>query len=134
MIETVGQKGEGYCDYYWTKPTAGDKNYHKISYVKRFAPYNWFIGTGLYVDDVAAQVEADLLTMISKIRFGTGGYVFVNRYNGDALVANGSVVTEPLKLWESFAKNPEKTKVLFAQEHAAALQPGVIISTTLCRN
>lgn len=33
----------------------------KISYVKGFAPWGWVIGSGIYIDDVAAQFRRDLI-------------------------------------------------------------------------
>lgn len=32
----------------------------KPQYVKMFDPWNWFIGTGIYMDDLAAEVRASL--------------------------------------------------------------------------
>ncbi len=76
------------------------------------------------VDDVEGRIKADLLSTISRIRFGKGGYIFVNRYNGDALVSNGKLLSGTKKLWEVFNKNPEKTKEIFKKQYNAALQPG----------
>ncbi len=122
MIDIATQSGEGFYKYCWTEPEVSGKNHKKVSYIKRIEPFDWFIGTGLYVEDIEAQIKADLLVTISKIRFGTDGYIFVNRLNGDALVANGSLISGSQKLWDIFAKNPDKTKALFSQEYAAALK------------
>ncbi|MDX2479222.1 MAG: cache domain-containing protein, partial [Desulfuromusa sp.] len=122
-IEIATQSGEGFYEYHWTKPAASGKRHKKISYIKRLEPFDWFIGTGLYVEDIEAQIEANLLAIISKIRFGQDGYIFINRLNGDALVTNGELISGVQKLWEVFDKNPAKTKALFDQEYAAALKP-----------
>jgi len=66
--------------------------------------------------------KSDLLSAISRIRFGKEGYIFVNRFNGDALVSNGELVSGTKKLWEIFNKNPEKTKDIFKKEYKAALK------------
>ena len=123
MIDIVKQRGEGFYEYLWTKPAESGVDHKKISYVKLFKPFHWYIGTGLYVEDIEDQIKRDLLLSISKVRFGKNGYVFVNRLNGDALVSNGKVMPKTKKLWEVFDKNPEKTKTIFSQEHAAALKP-----------
>ncbi len=47
-------QGAGEVAYYWPKPGV-DEPVRKISYIKRFAPWDWIIGTGVYVDDVEAQ-------------------------------------------------------------------------------
>ncbi len=48
-------KGEGYVDYMWPKP-GHDQPVPKISYVKLVPSWNWVIGTGVYVDDIANTV------------------------------------------------------------------------------
>ena len=113
MIEIVKQSGEGFYEYHWKKPDTEGNYFKKISFIKRFEPYDWFIGTGLYVDDVENQIKADLLSTISRIRFGKEGYIFVNRLNGDALVSNGKLFSGTKKLWEVFNNNPEKMKDYF---------------------
>ncbi len=123
MIKIIKQSGEGFYGYHWTKPNSEGNDFKKISFVKRFEPYNWFIGTGLYVDDVEAQIKAHLLSIISRIRFGKEGYIFINRFNGDALVSNGKLFSGTKKLWEVFNKNPEKMKDIFEREYNVALKP-----------
>jgi PAS domain S-box-containing protein len=123
MVEIMEQSGEGFYEYYWTKPGATGNDFKKISFVTRFEPYHWLIGTGLYVDDVESQKKSDLLSAISRMRFGKEGYIFVNRFNGDALVSNGEVFSGTKKLWEIFNRDPEKTKNVFEKEYDAALNP-----------
>ncbi len=54
--ETVNRSGHGYVEYLWPKPKADggttDEKYLKLSYVKKFEPWGWVIGTGIYIDDV----------------------------------------------------------------------------------
>ncbi|MBN2808998.1 MAG: cache domain-containing protein [Deltaproteobacteria bacterium] len=88
MIAIVKQSGEGFYEYYWSKPNVEGLHYKKISYVKRFESCNWFIGTGLYVDDVEGQIKKELLDRIASIRFGLNadGYIFVVAYDGTTLM------------------------------------------------
>lgn len=51
FIEVVKSKGDGFVDYYWTKP-GKDKPVLKISYVTLFKPWGWVIGMGEYADDI----------------------------------------------------------------------------------
>jgi len=41
----------GVVDYLWPKP-GNEEAVEKLSYVKKFAPWGWVIGTGIYIDDV----------------------------------------------------------------------------------
>ena len=123
MFKIAEQSGEGFYEYHWAKPNYTGKDFIKISFIKQFEPYNWIIGTGLYVEDVKDQIKIDLLTKISAVRYGKEGYIFVNRLNGDALISNGKLFNGTKKLWELFNKKPEKIKNIFEMEYKAALKP-----------
>ncbi len=56
------EKGAGFVDYWWTKPNEKTPS-PKISYVKGFAPWQWVVGTGIYVDEVEKELNAWLYTM-----------------------------------------------------------------------
>ncbi|ABE41057.1 Cache, type 2 [Rhodopseudomonas palustris BisB5] len=59
FVDTVKASGAGFVDYRWPKPGA-DRPQPKISYVAGFQPWNWVIGTGVYVDDLEAQVWSSI--------------------------------------------------------------------------
>jgi len=51
IISETGRKGEGFVTYHW--PKAGfDDPIEKLSFVKGYGPWQWVIGTGIYMDDV----------------------------------------------------------------------------------
>jgi methyl-accepting chemotaxis protein len=54
FVEAVKKDGAGFVPYEWPKP-GFDKPQPKLSYVVGFAPWNWVIGTGVYIDDLKAQ-------------------------------------------------------------------------------
>lgn len=57
----IGLSGGGYVSYMWPKP-GGTEPFPKIIYSKNYAPWNWIIASGDYVDDInhafAEQVRA----------------------------------------------------------------------------
>ncbi len=57
MVKLCKEYGEGYYDYKWQKND--DKNViaTKISYVMSFKPWNWMLGTGLYIQDAQNEIE-----------------------------------------------------------------------------
>ena len=55
LIEAA-KKGGGLVKYNFPKVKDG-KPLPKFSYALSFEPYNWMIGTGVYVDDVDKEVE-----------------------------------------------------------------------------
>jgi methyl-accepting chemotaxis protein len=53
FVDMVKANGSGFVDYLWPKPNFKDP-VPKISYVKGFKPWDWIIGSGIYIDDVDA--------------------------------------------------------------------------------
>ncbi|WP_321418457.1 cache domain-containing protein [uncultured Desulfobacter sp.] len=82
MIQIAKEKGEGFYEYFWTKPEKTRRDFPKISFVKRFEPLNWCIGTGEYLDDMEKDIKKEVLERISNVRFGKDGYIFVFKYDG----------------------------------------------------
>jgi PAS domain S-box-containing protein len=115
MIDIVRKKKRGYYEYNWSKPGKEGKNYKKLSYIKIFEPYNFLIGTGVYPEEAEEVIKEDLLRMISKLRFGNEGYIFVNKTNGDALVSNCTFFPKGTKLWDVF-DDSENVKKIFEME------------------
>jgi len=66
--EVVAQAGRGFVTYDWPKPKSGggttEEKYPKLSYVERFAPWGWVVGSGIYIDDVEAAVRENTLRSI----------------------------------------------------------------------
>lgn len=54
MVEAVRTTGEGVVQYHWRKPGQSGEALHKVSYVKKFSPWGWIIGSGVYIDDIDA--------------------------------------------------------------------------------
>jgi len=73
---------EGFLTWWWTKPKNKKTEYQKIGFVKHFGPYDWFIGTGEYVEDFKKVLRKTVLRKINKIRYGKNGYIFVSNENG----------------------------------------------------
>ena len=58
FVDTVRAKGAGFVDYQWQWMDDPTRIVPKISYVMGFEPWGWIIGTGIYVEDVHAQISA----------------------------------------------------------------------------
>ena len=75
MVQVVKAAGSGYVDYLWPKPGATDP-VPKRSYVLGFAPWGWVLGSGVYVDDVAAVVRQDVQMTLILVVIGGALVVF----------------------------------------------------------
>jgi methyl-accepting chemotaxis protein len=77
MVDVAKNQGAGFVHYQWPKP-GRDGPQPKLSFVTGFAPWGWVIGTGIYIDDLDAQVWASTgravivaIVIISVLGFGT---------------------------------------------------------------
>jgi methyl-accepting chemotaxis protein len=63
FVDVVKKQGSGFVDYQWPKP-GKDAPQPKLSYVVGFEPWGWVIGTGVYIDDIQAQLWDSARTVI----------------------------------------------------------------------
>ena len=82
MIELVRERDEGFYSYTWTKPEAAGRDYLKVSFLKYFAPLDWFFGTGEYLDDMERDLRMEALERLRRKRFGEHRYVLIVQSDG----------------------------------------------------
>ena len=82
MVEVVKRSGQGMVHYVWPKPGKTEPQ-PKLSYVEGFKPWNWLIGTGVYIDDLDEQtwtVARRALLMAGVVLLVTGAIsIYVTR-------------------------------------------------------
>lgn len=69
FVNVVKQHGAGFVNYKWQSYDNQDLILPKISYVKGFAPWEWIIGTGIYIDDINAEIS-QLTNRIMNVSLG----------------------------------------------------------------
>ena len=58
--EVVQTTGDGFVAYNWPKPhqsSINEERYPKESYLLLFEPWDWILGTGLYMDDIETEMH-----------------------------------------------------------------------------
>ena len=55
--KVVREQGDGYVEYLWQWKDDEKRVVPKLSYVKGFAPWGWIVGTGIYLEDVRAEIS-----------------------------------------------------------------------------
>jgi len=88
MIEIVGEKGTGNYRYNLVKPAYPGLVFSKICFVKYFQPFDWFLGAGIYNNDMESMNQANALARIDQINFGQGGEVFIFKVDGTIISHN----------------------------------------------
>ncbi|MCK5168349.1 MAG: cache domain-containing protein [Bacteroidales bacterium] len=120
-LKVINSKEEGFVTNYWTRPGSDTSMaFKKLSYVKLFKPLNWYIGTGDYYIDFTTNVQEEVLDWLSNYRFDSEGYIFVNTYDGDALLMDGEIIKEKKNIWN--LEDPNGTKVI-QEERKAVKNP-----------
>jgi len=116
-INLAKLQGEGFIINYWTRPgSSSGMASKKLSYIKLFEPLNWYFGTGDYYEDFTSEVQNQTLRWLSNYRFGNEGYIFVNTYDGHALLMDGEVVEGEKFIWN--LEDPNGTKVIQKEREA----------------
>lgn len=128
-IQLLAKAPEGFVFDHWRKPDSPDPMIHpKLTFIKRFEPFNAYLGTGEYLDDFERDLQEELLERIARIRFGQEGYVFVNTYDGTPLITDGRRVAQPKNLWE--LTDPGGVKVIQEERKACDKPEGGFIYYT----
>jgi len=95
-VNVVKAQGAGFIDYQWPKP-GKDAPQPKLSYVTGFEPWGWVIGTGVYIDDLQAQLwdsaRRVLITALVVIGFLATVTLIIARRMSSALVMMTSSFT-----------------------------------------
>ncbi len=56
-VKKVKDSGDGYIDYWWQWKDDSTRIVPKLSYVKGFEPWDWIVGTGIYLEDVKEEIK-----------------------------------------------------------------------------
>ncbi|MDR3630987.1 MAG: methyl-accepting chemotaxis protein [Desulfocapsaceae bacterium] len=69
MVKVCQKDGQGFVEYMWPKP-GEEKPVAKLSYVRLFKPWNWIIGTGVYMQAAEERFMDEAKRQIGSLRFG----------------------------------------------------------------
>lgn len=63
----IARQGDGYLTHLWPKPSTGE-DARMISYVTSFPSWQWAVGTGVFIDDVLANIAASRLEVETRVQ------------------------------------------------------------------
>ncbi len=72
-VRVVRKSGDGYIEYLWQWKDDAQRVGPKLSYVKGFAPWGWIVGTGVYLEDVRAEMNQ----VIRRVLLVSAGFMIV---------------------------------------------------------
>lgn len=86
-IAIAKSHGQGFLWDTFTKPNEPiDKQFKQLAYVKNFGIYDWYLGSGEYLDTATKLTNSQLLEAINQISKGEPDYFFVVDTQGNLLL------------------------------------------------
>ncbi len=79
FVKAVKENDAGYVEYLWQWKDNESRIVPKLSYVKKFLPWDWIIGTGIYIEDVEEEISdvtENLINFIIIIAILSGLFLF----------------------------------------------------------
>ena len=67
IIAQIKKDKEGFLSWIFNKPNDLKNQYKKIGFNMYFEPYDWYIGTGEYIEDFEEDIKKEVLEDISRI-------------------------------------------------------------------
>ena len=66
FVRITSEQGEGFVKYQWPKVNGAGltSDQPKMSFVKKFEPWGWIVGTGIYIDDLQKITNAIIIKMV----------------------------------------------------------------------
>ncbi len=126
FIDIAQKKGSGFYSYWFPRKGEPRSNaVEKLCYVELYPKFNWVVGTGVYIDDIARdtkkridRVMLELKDTLGRITIGKTGYFFLFDEKKNMLIhpnlsgrnfqtANPSIPSGYLAKLAEASKNPE---------------------------
>ena len=58
FIEAASRSDSGFVEYVWHRKYGEERVVPKLAYVKKFEPWGWVVGTGVFLDDIEEKTQA----------------------------------------------------------------------------
>mgnify|MGYP000035297776 CR=1 FL=1 len=96
MLKIVRTSKEGFLPYKWPKP-GEDNPVDKISFVKEFAPWQWIVGSGVYIDDIQDTFESQRNSLLINTFIVIALVVFLNYVIGNSILLPARAASDLMK-------------------------------------
>lgn len=127
MVQVVQAEGAGFVEYQWPRPGA-DAPLPKVSYVAGYEPWGWVIGSGVYVDDVAAAAWSE------ATRLALSGLVILVLAGTATLAVGRSIVRPVRRATAALAAGDAATRLPVGRARTELERLAVALNATLDRS
>ncbi|MGZ2368607.1 cache domain-containing protein [Ancylomarina sp. YFZ004] len=91
-LDRLKDSDESFVKYKGSKNIPNKFNaYTKISYIKKFKPLNWYMGSFAYADDFLESIQADCIERIKNMKVNEENYFFIYSKNGTCLLHENAI-------------------------------------------
>ena len=97
QVALMQETTSAFMRYKFKRPGYGDQEFDKLTHIRRFEPYGWFFGTGVYLDEVKETSYQRILNILANVTVGE-----------NAVVGAGSVITKDVPANTVVAGNPAR--------------------------
>jgi two-component sensor histidine kinase len=117
LVEVAQKNGSGFISYWWKKNNTNPTPYEKLTFAKNFSPWQWIVGTGVYIDDLEKELSFRKKKLISQLKkllhstkIGKSGYIYIFDSKANMLIhPNTTLEHVNFRYW----KNPGKNSFIF---------------------
>jgi PAS domain S-box-containing protein len=127
QIQVAKIQKEGFVEGHWSRPDSPENTPTKsITFVKYFAPLNIIIGSGEFLDDVEKDLQEQIIKHIQQVQYGEDGYIFLNTYEGQAIIISSDKYKRGDNIWD--ITDPNGVKVVQEERKAVENPEGDFIT------
>lgn len=115
-ISHLYERDDSFIKYKGSKDKPNKFNaYTKISYIKKFKPFNWYMGSFSYYDDFLESIQADCIERIKNMKVDAENYFFIYSKNGTCLLhKNDKYIGRNYRTFEEEDDIDVSRKILFS--------------------
>jgi HAMP domain-containing protein len=128
--EVALEQGSGYVDYQWVR-LGQDKSSPKLGYVFHYEPWDWIIGTGVYIDDIDNEADRRLNEIKMQLRMALADISFSDNSLFYVVDGTGAPIIAPFATNIDWLSTPEGAATLQQVLAAAPTADGEISEVVL---
>jgi len=83
---------EGFQKWFFPKSVDSLKEKEKIGFIKSFDEYNWFIGSGIYIQNFEELLKKKILDHLEKINYSNNEYIFIIDFKGNLILKDNEII------------------------------------------
>lgn len=102
-VSFMKEVDKGFLSYYTKSKHGSDSSIYRTTYLRKFEPLNWYLGSKEYLSDFEERIKREVLDRSSSIKFNNDGYIFIQNSEGIPILSNGAILAKNMPEAVTFA-------------------------------